>query len=79
MATVHFSNFFNANYGTLQVGTNTDFMLLNNNPLDDLNTLKNVLGVYYNYHFLDKKALDVRRSNILKTIENRMFTKISQN
>ena len=69
MATVNFSNFFNENYGTIEVGKNADFILLNNNPLDDLNTLKNVQGVYYNYHFLDKKALDAMRSSVLKTVE----------
>lgn len=69
MATINFSNFFNENYGTIEVGKNADFMLLNNNPLDDLNTLKNVQGVYYNDHFLDKKALDAMRSNVLKTVE----------
>lgn len=69
MATVNFSNFFNENYGTIEVGKNADFMLLNNNPLDDLNTMKNVQGVYYNDHFLNKKALDAMRSNVLNTIE----------
>lgn len=69
MATVHFSNFFNANYGTLEVGKDADFILLDTNPLADLNSLKKVEGVYYNYHFLDKKALDAMQSSVLTAVE----------
>jgi len=67
MATVHFSNFFNENYGTIEVGKNADFILLDTNPLEDLNALKKVQGVYYNYHFLDKKALDAMRSSVFNS------------
>jgi imidazolonepropionase-like amidohydrolase len=67
MATVHFSNLFNENYGTIEVGKNADFILLDTNPLEDLNALKKVQGVYYNYHFLDKKALDAMRSVVFNS------------
>lgn len=69
MATVNFSNFFNENYGTLEVGKDADFILLDTNPLEDLNTLNNVQGVYYNHHFLDKTALDAMRSSVITTNE----------
>jgi hypothetical protein len=69
MATVNFSNFFKGNYGTLEVGKDADFILLDTNPLEDLNTLKKVQGVYYNYHFLDKKALEAMRSDVLIAVE----------
>jgi imidazolonepropionase-like amidohydrolase len=69
MATVNFSNFFKGNYGTLEVGKDADFILLDTNPLEDLNTLKQIQGVYYNRHFLDKKSLDAMRSDILSAVE----------
>ena len=70
MATVNFSNFFKENYGTIEVGKDADFILLNSNPLKDLNTLKNVEAVYYNQNFLDKKALDNMREAVLKADQN---------
>jgi hypothetical protein len=69
MATVNYANFFNENYGTIEVGKDADFILLNANPLEDLKTLKNVQGVYYNQNFLDKKALDVMRESVLKAVK----------
>jgi hypothetical protein len=70
MATVNYANFFNENYGTIEVGKDADFILLDANPLEDLKTLKNVQGVYYNQNFLDKKALDVMRESVLKAVKN---------
>lgn len=70
MATVNFSNLFKENYGTIEVGKDADFILLNANPLEDLNTLKNVEAVYYNQNFLDKKSLDSMREAVLKEVQN---------
>ncbi|WP_026979210.1 amidohydrolase family protein [Flavobacterium tegetincola] len=70
MSTSNFANFFNENYGILEVGKDADFIILNSNPLEDLQTLKNIQGIYSNQHFINKKALDTIRDSILKTIHN---------
>jgi hypothetical protein len=69
MTTVNYANFFNENYGTIEVGKDADFILLNANPLEELKTLKNVQGVYYNQHFLDKNDLDSVRESLLKELQ----------
>ncbi|WP_084625927.1 amidohydrolase family protein [Flavobacterium soli] len=69
MATVNFATFFKENFGTIEVGKNADFILLDGNPLEDLKTLENLQGVYYNQHFLDKNALNTMRNDILKTVQ----------
>lgn len=68
-ATVNFSLFFNENHGTIEAGKAADFILLEDNPLENLKTLNNVQGIYHNQHFLDKGALDVMREDILKTVQ----------
>ena len=70
MATVNFAHFFKENYGTIEVGKDADFLLLNSNPLEDLNVLKNIEGVYYNQHFLDKNTLTAMRKGLLSVVEN---------
>lgn len=70
MTTVNFANFFEENYGTIDVGKDADFILLDANPLNDLSTLKNIEGVYYNQHFLDKNVLTAMRRAILSAVEN---------
>lgn len=57
--TVNFANFFkDENYGTVEVGKNADFILLDKNPLQKLEALQNVQGVFYNNHYLDKTKLE---------------------
>ena len=68
MTTSNFANFFNENYGILEVGKDADFIILNSNPLKDLQTLKNIQDIYFNQHLINKKALDTIRDSILKTI-----------
>ena len=69
MATVNFATFFRENYGTIEVGKDADFILIDNNPLEDLKALEELQGIYYNQHFLDKNALDTMREDILKTVQ----------
>lgn len=62
MATTNFADFFKENYGELKVGKDADFIILENNPLEDLKTLKNVKGVYYNQKYLDDNKLSLIKS-----------------
>jgi hypothetical protein len=58
MATVNFATFHKEYNGTIKVNKPADFIILEKNPLEDLQTLKNVKGVFYNYNYLDNKTLE---------------------
>ncbi len=70
MATTNFANFFKEEYGTIETGKHADFILLNQNPLEDLSALKKMEGLYYNGQFLDAKKLDAMRSKLLPIAQN---------
>ena len=58
-ATSNFANYFNdSTYGTIEKNKNADFILINENPLENLGTLGNVQGVFYNNQFLNKSNLE---------------------
>ena len=64
--TINFAYYFNDNtYGTIEVGKNADFLLLNENPLLKLEALQNIEGIFYNNNFLDKKKLNELATSIL--------------
>ena len=65
MATVNFSNFFKENYGIIEEGKEADFILLNDNPLENINTLKTIEGVFFNENYLSKDALKKLSESIL--------------
>jgi len=67
MATINFAQFYGENYGTIKVNIPADFIVLEKNPLEDLQTLKNVKGVYFNHNYLDNKALEEIRKKHLVT------------
>lgn len=64
-ATINFALLFNENYGTIDIGKNADFILVNKNPLDELESLRNVESVFYNNYYLDKDRLDEIAKSIL--------------
>lgn len=70
MATINFATFFKEVNGTIEAGKTADFILLNNNPLEDLNTLKKIEGLYFNNQYLDAKALEAMRLKLLPTSQN---------
>lgn len=70
MATANFATFFKENYGTIEVGKDADFILLNSNPLEDFNALKNIYGLYFNNQFLDEEKLATMRMQLLKSSRN---------
>ncbi|MCF6351097.1 MAG: amidohydrolase family protein [Flavobacteriaceae bacterium] len=65
MATVNFSYFFKENYGTIQVGKDADFLILNENPLTNLKTLKNIDAVFFNTNYIDNNKLKELTKSIL--------------
>lgn len=65
MATVNFSDLFKEDYGTIEAGKEADFILLNDNPLENINTLKTIEGVFFNENYLSKDALNKLSESIL--------------
>ncbi|WP_396159391.1 amidohydrolase family protein [Flavobacterium sp.] len=65
MATTNFAQFFNENYGVLKTGNDADFIVLDENPIDNLQTLKNVKGLYFNSFYLSSEKLMEIKANLL--------------
>ncbi len=65
MTTVNFADFFKGNYGTIQVGKDADFLILNENPLTNLETLKNIEAVFFNTNYIDNNKLKKLSKSIL--------------
>lgn len=65
IATTNFALLFNENYGTIETGKNADFILLSQNPLQNLNALENIEAVFYNKFYLDKKQLNEIAKSVL--------------
>lgn len=65
MATINFAEFFKGNYGTIEVGKDTDFLILNENPLTNLNALKNIEAIFINTNYIDNNKLKELSKSIL--------------
>lgn len=65
MATVNFANFFNEDFETIETGRDADFIILNDNQLENLNSLKQIEGLFFNKNFLSLKALKELSISIL--------------
>lgn len=65
MGTINSAEFFKGNYGVIEVGEDADFLILNKNPLTNLNTLKNIDAVFFNTNYLDNKKLKELSKSIL--------------
>ncbi|VXC47938.1 MULTISPECIES: amidohydrolase family protein [Chryseobacterium] len=64
-ATTNFALLFNENYGTIVTGKDADFILLSQDPLQDLKALENIEAVFYNKFYLDKKQLNEIGKSVL--------------
>ena len=69
MTTSNFSDFFKENYGVLKTGKDADFIILDENPLENLQTIKQVKGLYYNQIFISETELTALKSKLLETTE----------
>lgn len=67
MATVNFATFHKEYNGVVKVDKPADFIILDQNPLEDLQTLRNVKGVFFNNNYIDNKALEEIKKNLLAT------------
>lgn len=70
MATTNFSDLFNGNYGKIEVGKDADFIVLNENPLFEMETLKNIKGICFNNFYLSSSQLEKLKSELLKEVNN---------
>jgi imidazolonepropionase-like amidohydrolase len=64
-ATINFALLFNENYGTIETGKDADFILLSQNPLQDLKALENIEAVFFNKFYIDKKQLNEIAKSVL--------------
>ncbi|MDV7391348.1 amidohydrolase family protein, partial [Arthrospira platensis SPKY1] len=71
MATSNFATFFNGNYGELRVGKDADFIVLNDNPLENLKTLRNIQGLYYQDHYLSTADLELLKKQLKEAIKDK--------
>tara|TARA_R110001599_G_scaffold161053_4_gene349063 strand:- start:5420 stop:6790 length:1371 start_codon:yes stop_codon:yes gene_type:complete len=56
--------YFDGNFGDIEVGMEADLILLRENPLEDLNHMKNPLGVMARGQWIDKKMIKEKLSQI---------------
>lgn len=68
MATVNFAEFFNEDYGILAVNKPADFIVIDNNPLEDLQALKNIKGIFFNNNYLNSKFLEDIKKKLLEIV-----------
>lgn len=65
MATTNFAQFYNEDNGNLKIGNNADFIILEKNPLENLESLKNIKGLYFNSNYLSSETLMEVKANLL--------------
>jgi hypothetical protein len=66
MATVNFALLHDENFGIIGVNRPADFIVLDKNPLEDLKTLKNIKGLFFNNIYLDSNSLQEMKKKLLE-------------
>ena len=57
-ATLNFANFFgDSSYGTIDIRKDADFILLDNNPLDEIDALEKVHSVFFNNQYISNQQI----------------------
>ncbi len=70
MATLNAAEWMNEkNKGFIKKGVDADFVLYEKNPLENLDNLKKIKGIYFNKDWFDKESI----GNHLKKLENVKF------
>lgn len=70
MATSNFAQFYNENSRVLKIDSNADFIVLEENPLENIQTLKNVKGLYFNSIYLPSEKMMELKTNLLSASNN---------
>lgn len=65
MVTSNFAEFFKGNYGVLSVGIDADFIILEKNPLEELSTLTDIQGIYFNQKYMSNSDIKEMKTKLL--------------
>jgi len=65
MAATNIASLFKENYGILAVGKDADFIVVDTNPLEDLQTLRKIKGLYFNNIYLSPEDLEKIKSKLV--------------
>ncbi|UPT71845.1 MAG: amidohydrolase family protein [Flavobacterium sp. JAD_PAG50586_2] len=65
-ATVNYANYTNdSSFGTIETGKNADFLILSKNPLENIQALESIEGIFFNNNYLNKTKLEELANSVL--------------
>jgi hypothetical protein len=64
--TINFANYFNdITTGSIEVGNNADFLILNDNPIANIEAIEKIEGIFFNNNYLNKQKLQELAKSVL--------------
>ena len=64
--TINFANYFNdITTGSIEVGKNADFLILNDNPIENIEAIEKIEGIFFNNNYLNKQKLQELAKSVL--------------